>query len=114
MTFRNFVLNDIEYEEENEFYGYAEDVANYGCVSGVATSLIYNKDVKEVYDNYKEEILMIVKNYYDEVGIPFEDIYRTSGSSVYEAILYGTEYIAPTWAAYEILCREYVMNKENN
>lgn len=63
--FENFVIDDIIDNIDNYENGlnYLEEVLQYGCISGVVSSLITYEDTKDVFKNYFEEILDIYNNY---------------------------------------------------
>ena len=57
--------DSADYENPKE---YLEDVMHYGCVSGCANSVIYDKDTKAFYVKYIEEIDLFISQYEDEIG----------------------------------------------
>ena len=60
-TFREYMRNTYEPEELAE-------IVQHGCVSGVASTLIYYSDTCRVYDQYAEELHEIVSDYMDGLG----------------------------------------------
>lgn len=66
-----FVINDIlEYDTNEEIKDYISDVLQYGCQSGIVTSLIYTSDTKNFVKTYLDECLEILDNVIQEIGKP--------------------------------------------
>lgn len=55
-------------DTNEEIERYMIEVMNYGCTSGVCTSLVYYKDTDLFFKQYYEDILSLVNDYIDEVG----------------------------------------------
>ena len=66
-----FVITDIlDYEDESAIKDYISDVLQYGCQSGIVTSLIYTKDTRNFAKTYFDECLEILDNVIQEIGKP--------------------------------------------
>lgn len=50
-----FVASDI-IDSSDDSEGFVEDVLQFWCVSGMVSSLMYNQQIHEFYDNYYYEI----------------------------------------------------------
>ena len=55
------VIKDILSRNAKETYSYMNDVLQHGCVSGVASSMIYYKDTYKFFKKHFEEILDLAK-----------------------------------------------------
>ena len=64
-----FVINDILdcRDKDEEIKGYIQDVINYGCKSGIVTSLIYLNETRNFFKEYFEEILDIYQDIREEL-----------------------------------------------
>ena len=66
-----FILNDLlNFDNDEEIKDYISDVLQYGCQSGIVTSLIYTKDTKNFVKTYLNECLEILDNVIQEIGKP--------------------------------------------
>lgn len=67
-----FVINDLLDVSDNdeEIVTYISDVLNHGCQSGIVTSLIYTSDTKNFTKNYLDEVLEILDELIQNIGIP--------------------------------------------
>ena len=63
------------FDSEN-IYGFFHDLLNYGCVSGMVSSLIYYADTEKFFDEHYEEIMELKEDYEQSTGeamsIPFQ------------------------------------------
>ena len=84
-----FVLNDIlEYEDESAIKYYISDVLQYGCQSGIVTSLIYYYQTRNFFSKYFEEILEVAEEVKEEYGINNIDLnYNSLSWLAYEEIV---------------------------
>lgn len=82
----NAVVYDIlEQGDDEEITMYINDVLNYGCVSGVVSSLIYYVNTYEFFKKHFEEILDIAEELKQEYGeINFELNYNNLAWLGYE------------------------------
>ena len=68
-----FILDDIlDYENEDAMKDYISNVLNYGCVSGIVSSLTYYYQTKDFFQKYFEEILEIAEKIKEECNIDIE------------------------------------------
>ena len=66
-----FILNDLlNFDNDEEIKDYISDVLQYGCQSGIVTSLIYTSDTKNFVKTYLNECLEILDNVIQEIGKP--------------------------------------------
>ena len=66
-----FVVNDLlNFDNDEEIKDYISDVLQYGCQSGIVTSLIYTSDTKNFVKTYLDECLEILDNVIQEIGKP--------------------------------------------
>ena len=66
-----FILNDLlNFDSDEAIKDYISDVLQYGCQSGIVTSLIYTKDTKNFVKTYLNECLEILDNVIQEIGKP--------------------------------------------
>ena len=66
-----FVVNDLlNFDNDEEIKDYISDVLQYGCQSGIVTSLIYTKDTRDFDKTYFDECLEILDNVIQEIGKP--------------------------------------------
>lgn len=86
------VIDDIlEYNETDEdILNYLKDVINYGCVSGIVSSLIYYTDTEKFFDDFSNEILELL------------DVKKEKCES-YESQFSKNNL---SWFAYEEICRQ--------
>lgn len=63
----DYILNRwSEYDDKTRIF---RDVLRYGCQSGVVNYLIYYSDTITYYENYKEEIDILLSNTIKECGV---------------------------------------------
>jgi len=86
--FEKWVINDCLSQGKNEeIESYIFQVRQYGCVSGIVTSLIYYIDTDKIFKKYYTEILEILEN--NKLYINFDKITINTNNLV--------------WIAYEIV-----------
>lgn len=86
------VIDDIlNYNEtDEEIINYLKDVINYGCVSGIVSSLIYYTDTEKFFDDFSNEILELLDVKKEEYGL-YEGQFNKNNLS---------------WFAYEEICKQ--------
>jgi hypothetical protein len=60
-TFKHYMLDTYSIDELRE-------IAEHGCVSGCASTLIYYKDTNAIYDKYAEELHSVIESEADNFG----------------------------------------------
>lgn len=97
---RKWVLDDVYNMAEDDYSvsDYCQKVVNYGCSSGVVTSMIYYTDTIKFYDNFVNEINDLLVNYdvnpADIIGDDDDKLFISDYSKnklawyAYEAIVY--------------------------
>lgn len=62
--------------DSSSIYGFFHDLLNYGCASGMVSSLVYYKDTEKFFDKHYEEIIALKSEFEDSTGetmkIPFQ------------------------------------------
>lgn len=53
-----------------------EDLAQYGCQSGMVSDLIYYKDTTAFYRRHKREISRMVSELVSDFGMPIQEVFR--------------------------------------
>lgn len=72
-----------KYMQENYCNDQLQDIANHGCASGCATTLIYYSDTSKIYDLYCDDIHAIVGDYMESTGIcDFKTLNESIGSAM--------------------------------
>ena len=56
------ILNEIEGIEDDEILSAVEKIVNYGCQSGIVTSLVYYKDTEAFFNRHVDEILELIED----------------------------------------------------
>ena len=80
-----FVLDDIlDYEDESAIKDYIQSVLDYGCISGVVSSLTYYYQTKDLFSKHFEEILELVNNLKEECDIDIKLNYNDLSWLAYE------------------------------
>lgn len=74
-TFNQYMLDTYSVEELGE-------IAEHGCESGCATTLIYYHDTNTIYDKYCEELHEMLGEWQDEMGLAPEYVFKHIGNSV--------------------------------
>lgn len=92
------VINDILdcNETDEEIINYLKDVVNYGCISGIVSSLIYYSDTEKFFNEYSNEILELLDVKKEECE-PYEGEFNKNNLS---------------WFAYEEICRQLYFSIE--
>ena len=62
-----YIIN--RWNDYNDKADIFRDVLEYGCQSGVVNYLIYYSDTISYYENYKEEIVILLSNTLKECGV---------------------------------------------
>ena len=66
-----FVIDDLtEFDNDEEIITYISNVLQYGCQSGIVTSLITYNDTRNFVKNYLDECLEILDELIQEIGTP--------------------------------------------
>lgn len=60
-TFKQYLFNTYDRQE-------LQDIADYGCQSGVAGTMIYYNQTNDLYDKYSEEMHDTLGAYIEETG----------------------------------------------
>lgn len=90
---KKYVINDIleHCDNDNEYIlNYIKDVINYGCVSGIVSSLIYYSDTEKFFNEYSNEILELLDVKKEECE-PYKGKFNKNNLS---------------WFAYEEICKQ--------
>lgn len=74
-TFNQYMMDTYSIEELGE-------IAEHGCESGCATTLIYYHDTNRIYDQYAEELHEMIAEWQDDFGIAPEYIMQHIGNLV--------------------------------
>lgn len=53
-------------------YGFFHDLLNYGCISGIVSSLIYYVDTEKFFDEHYEEIISLKSEFEKSTGQPMD------------------------------------------
>jgi hypothetical protein len=48
--------------------GFFEELSQYGCISGMVSSLVYYSDTEAFFDNYYHEIMELKEDYEESIG----------------------------------------------
>tara|TARA_Y100001956_G_scaffold30126_1_gene29746 strand:+ start:1274 stop:1636 length:363 start_codon:yes stop_codon:yes gene_type:complete len=80
------------------------EIANHGCVTGVANKHIYYKDTISFFDKYEAEILSTIE---EQLGR--EELYRTFERSTACYDMYRNEC---TWLFIELVAQDVVIQHE--
>lgn len=67
---------DASEDYENGFEGFATELMNHGCQSGMIGSLIYYYDTTEFYDKYKEEVNELLAYAIEMTGYSVTELFR--------------------------------------
>ena len=65
------VIKDILYLEEQDMLEYMENVIEYGCASGIVSSLIYYYQTEEFFKEHFEEIFELYNELKEEMNLDF-------------------------------------------
>ena len=68
------ILDQVDGMNSEEILEYVAQIINYGCVSGIVTSLITYKDTDEFFDNHSNEILELLDNDKEEGILDINEI----------------------------------------
>ena len=98
------ILDQVDGMNSEEILEYVAQIINYGCVSGIVTSLITYKDTDEFFDNHSNEILELLDNDKEEGILDINEIeFNKNWLSWYafERITFDIQYELE--AAYELM-----------
>lgn len=96
------VINDLltnGYTTEELKY-YMEDILQYGCSGGLVSSLIYYSETTRFFNNYREEILNLFKEFIHDTESYHENC-QGKYIKIYDTIIYEDQ-------------RKYTMEEKNN
>lgn len=79
-------------------YNYTTEIQQYGCISGIVSSLIYYRDTNDFFDIFKDEIIEKL----DEIGY-FENAPDTLHDFLVDEVRVKNNL---AWAAFEITAAE--------
>ena len=68
------ILDQVDGMNNEEILEYVAQIINYGCVSGIVTSLITYKDTDEFFNNHSNEILELLDNDKEEGILDINEI----------------------------------------
>ena len=68
------IMDQVDGLDNEEILEYVAQIINYGCVSGIVTSLITYKDTDEFFDNHSNEILELLDNDKEEGILDINEI----------------------------------------
>lgn len=71
---KNYVIKYIldDYKTDDEIKCFFSDLLNYGCQSGMVSTLIYYNDTKEFYIKFLDEIHELIEELEDQFGGPIK------------------------------------------
>jgi len=94
---------------ETQTKGNIKDIAEYGCVNGACSELIYYHDTSEFYDKHKEEIWYHVSEHAEQSGYTVLNYLSSLDTSIDSDFQFKN---IMTWTAVEIVCWEIINSKE--
>ena len=70
----NYVIDYIldDYKTDDEIKCFFSDLLNYGCQSGMISTLIYYKDTKKFYIEFMNEIHELIEELESSMGVPIK------------------------------------------
>ena len=96
------VLEDLEdYKTKEEAISYLNDVLNQGCVSGIASGLIYYYDTNKFYDRNEEEIEDLIYQNQKDLGYKNRNEFIGSLNGIDDVGSLQQEKNLLSWFAYE-------------
>lgn len=105
---KQFVRNEIEsYDSDYEKISFLKDVLQYGCQSGLVSSLVYYSDTNKFFDDYEDEIVDLISNIMEDMGYKTRPQFIDSLNGSAENITQEKNLLA--WVAFEEASREVLM-----
>ena len=98
------ILDQVDGYDNEEILEYVAQIVNYGCASGIVTSLMTYKDTDEFFNNHSNEILELLDNDKEEGILDINEIeFNKNWLSWYafERITFDIQYELE--AAYELM-----------
>lgn len=74
-TFKQYLFDNYDRQE-------LQEIAEHGCQSGVAGTMIYYSQTNDLYDKYCEELHDVLGNYIEEIGCTPDYIVQYLGDVV--------------------------------
>ena len=74
-TFKQYLFDNYDRQE-------LQEIAEHGCQSGVAGTMVYYNQTNDLYDKYCEELHDVLGNYIEETGCTPEYIVQCLGDVV--------------------------------
>jgi phosphoribosyl 1,2-cyclic phosphodiesterase len=73
---REVAIEALDHDTPEEIASFFENLLQYGCVSGMVTSLIYYSDTEAFFDEHYHEIMELKEEYEDMLGQPMQIPYH--------------------------------------
>lgn len=67
---------DNEFMKYTDVLAYLKNVMQYGCQSGMVSSLVYYGDTVEFFEKHKREINEQLGDLVEDIGLPMEDLFK--------------------------------------
>lgn len=103
-----------QYMTETYTHNELADIAQHGCESGCATTMIYYADTIALFDQYRDDLFEIMSEWQDETGGDSTDLpdYVAKRTGTFTLFANAVVWFCAELIAYEITLGEYVEESE--